>query len=58
MNRQVMVRAAFGSLLVGIGIAVMLSAARRCDQGEGALEEVVVASAAMVDDAASAAADE
>ena len=47
MERSQLVKGLIGSMLIGAGIAVMISAARRCDQGEGILEEVAGVSAEM-----------
>lgn len=48
-ERSQLVKAAIGSLLIGAGIAFMVSAASGCDKGEGILEEVATASADMDD---------
>ena len=54
MDRSVMVRAGVGALLIGAGLALMLSASKAicvdCEKGEAALEDVATASAEMVDE--------
>lgn len=62
MNRDVVIRAALGSLLVGVGIAVMLSASKKicvdCEKGEDALGDVAAASAEMAPEGEAIAFDE
>ena len=47
MERSQLLKGAIGSILIGIGLATLISAARcvDCDKGEGILEEVAEASA-------------
>lgn len=47
--RSQLVRGLIGSMLIGAGIAMMISAARctDCDKGEGALDDIAAASAEM-----------
>ena len=51
MDRSVMMRAGVGALLIGAGLALMLSASKKicvdCEKGEAALEDVAAASAEM-----------
>lgn len=51
MERSQLMKGAIGSVLIGAGIAFMVSAASGCaeDQGEGILEEVAAASADLDD---------
>lgn len=51
-DRNQMTKAAIGSLLIGAGIAFMVSAASGCVKGEEALEDVAVASAEMASEVA------
>lgn len=53
MERSQLLKGAIGSILIGIGLATLISAARcvDCDKGEGILEEVAEASADLAAEA-------